>query len=678
MHIRSLVPLALLLTGCGGPSADVQSPPPPAPSAGAAPSLSAAPSAGTPPTPVPTQLAADTQTTTPAGATFMAPKGWWLTRGADSILLEDAEHDLTITFFETKAPSTEAALAAAWAAKKSAPPKTADTTKPPPTEGWDEVVEVDYELPSGQARAATATVRRKGDVTYVTLVEGATNALDRRASELVTATGSFRAKGVAEESFAGRKANPWDGQRLAAFSAFVEEARATSKVPGVAFAIVQGGNTVVARGFGVRALGEKGTPGPKTLFLIGSITKSLTTLMMARLVDEGRFQWDTPVTQVWPTFALADAEATKKLTMRHTVCACTGLPRQDFILYFGRDDATAGGSVALMKDLRPTTAFGETFQYSNIMVSTGGYLAAHTVDPKAELGAAYDATLRSRVLQPLGMTTSTFDTAAAMKLDHAKPHGLGYDGYVAFREQDERWLLPARPSGALWSSVSELARWVSLELARGKGPDGKQLVSEASFRARYTPMVKASASMSYGLGLMVEKYGGVDVAWHNGGTLGMSALALWLPAHDTGFVLLTNGAAGSLVADAVRRRFFELLFDGKERAKEELAFKLKGREKAVTQAAATIERAPGEAWAKTLAGTWTNGTLGKATVRWEKGRAVLDLGTWTLGIGRAKRDDGSELVVLLDPAFNGFSLVHRGNELVLGAAQDKYVFTRVP
>jgi CubicO group peptidase (beta-lactamase class C family) len=71
---------------------------------------------------------------------------------------------------------------------------------------------------------------------------------------------------------------------------FLERARA----PGAAVAIVQGGKIVYAKGFGVRELGKTDPVTPQTLMMIGSTGKSLTTLMMATLVDDGRIAWETP------------------------------------------------------------------------------------------------------------------------------------------------------------------------------------------------------------------------------------------------------------------------------------------------------------------------------------------------------------------------------------------------
>jgi CubicO group peptidase (beta-lactamase class C family) len=98
----------------------------------------------------------------------------------------------------------------------------------------------------------------------------------------------------------------------------------------------------------------------------------MTSLLMAALVDRGKLAWDSPVSSLYPRFALGDAEATRKLTLKHTVCACTGLPRQDLEFLFEYRGVTPERRLEEMRAMKPTTGFGEAFQYSNPMVSAGG------------------------------------------------------------------------------------------------------------------------------------------------------------------------------------------------------------------------------------------------------------------------------------------------------------------
>ena len=122
----------------------------------------------------------------------------------------------------------------------------------------------------------------------------------------------------------------------------------------------------------MRELGKPAKVDENTLFMIASNTKAMATLLLATEVSEGKFTWDTPVTQVYPSFRLGNAEVTQQVLMKHLVCACTGLPRQDLEWLFEYERATPQGVLDLLGTMQPTTRFGETFQYSNLMASAAG------------------------------------------------------------------------------------------------------------------------------------------------------------------------------------------------------------------------------------------------------------------------------------------------------------------
>src|SRR5205814_3029255 len=129
--------------------------------------------------------------------------------------------------------------------------------------------------------------------------------------------------------FAGRKALPLTPERVAELKGFVETSMRKLGVPGASFALVEGGRVVYEGGLGVRELGKPERVDANTLFMAASNTKGMTTLLLARLVDAQKLQWNQPVIQVYPEFKLGDPNTTRQVEVKHLVCACTGLPRQD-------------------------------------------------------------------------------------------------------------------------------------------------------------------------------------------------------------------------------------------------------------------------------------------------------------------------------------------------------------
>jgi CubicO group peptidase (beta-lactamase class C family) len=103
---------------------------------------------------------------------------------------------------------------------------------------------------------------------------------------------------------------------LADFSSYVERTMKEFEVPGAAVAIVKDGEVVMARGFGVRKLGEPATVDAHTLFAIASNTKAFTAAALAILVDEGKLSWDDRVVDRLPGFQMADPFVTREMRVR--------------------------------------------------------------------------------------------------------------------------------------------------------------------------------------------------------------------------------------------------------------------------------------------------------------------------------------------------------------------------
>ncbi len=625
-------------------------------------------------------LAADETLTTASGATFTASAGWTVEERPDAITLIAPENDVRLTQVEVAEPDRDKAIAIAW--KRIVPSfalKVAQAQDLPASNGWDAVTQIIYVTPA--PRLVVAIARRKGNTWFIALADGTQAAIERRGAQIETAVASLKVKGVDKESFAGKTAHALDAARLAELDRAIEEARVAAGVPGAAVAVVQGGKVVLAKGYGVKKLGAKGKVGAHTLFMIGSITKPLTTLMMARLVEQKRFAWDTPVTDVLPGFALGDPATTKALQMKHTVCACTGMPRQDFEFIFEYGKVTAEDRIASMKTMVPTTRFGETFQYSNLMVSAGGFAAAHARSPKKKLYPAYEEAMKTLVFTPLGMKTTTLDFKRVARGDHANPHARDLLGQpVALPIEAEAWTEPVAPAGATWSSVADMARFIALELDKGK-LDGKQLISADQLLARRAPQIKITDQSSYGLAWEISHDKGLEVVGHDGGTAGFSSLLQMMPEQGVGIIILSNVADGRAFIGAVNRRLLEILFDGKTEAMQTLAAVVKldreerGEEKKLVAEADA-------AWFDPMIGAWNAPGLGRIELRRDRSAGpMLDAGEWQVTIGKKTRRDGTVALFSTGVPFVGLELVPRQKDgrtvLTFDGGQHEYVFERL-
>ncbi|HEU5249667.1 MAG TPA: serine hydrolase domain-containing protein, partial [Thermoanaerobaculia bacterium] len=264
-------------------------------------------------------------------------------------------------------------------------------------------------------------------------------------------------------------------------------------VPGAAVVIVQNGRTIYARGFGVRDLEKRDPVTPDTLMMIGSTGKSMTTMMMATLVDEGRVAWDTPAAAVYPEFAASDPALTPKLTLRRTVCNCTGIERHDLEMYFTSHAPTAEEVVRSLREFRFVGEFGRTFGYVNQLVAAGGYIAAWAArGASRDLYTNYLAQMQARVFDPIGMSATTFSfDRALVNPNRATPHGKTVAGeYRPISVDLEKPLTPFAPAGAEWSTARDVARYLITQLNRGVAPEGKRVASAENLTATWQPQIE--------------------------------------------------------------------------------------------------------------------------------------------------------------------------------------------
>jgi len=340
------------------------------------------------------RLAADTLETTVLGNPFVAPKDWSIRVKGPATILEAPEGGSWIALVDLQAKTADEALKAAWQAyRPEATWPVKVTNYLPDRDGWSRRRSYDYLTSPNEKRGVGAVVYYSGSSWTVIINDMADAVAEKRGGQVALVFGRLLPKGYSRESFAGKKSNKLDEARIAELGRFIERGERETGVPGVSLGLIQDGKVIFAGGFGAKELDGSEKPDGDTLFMIASNTKALTTLMLAKLVNEHRLTWDTPVTQLFPSFKLGDAETTHSVLVKHLICACTGMPRQDLEWFFEYGKMTPENSLTLLGTMRPTSKFGELFQYSNLMAAAAGYTGAHVLYPQMEVGAGYDGAM---------------------------------------------------------------------------------------------------------------------------------------------------------------------------------------------------------------------------------------------------------------------------------------------
>ena len=342
------------------------------------------------------------------------------------------------------------------------------------------------------------------------------------------------------------------------FDARVESVRKAAEVPGLAIAIVENGAVTYARGFGVRKLGSPEKVDGDTIFMTGSTGKAMTTAALATLVDAGKLKWDDPVVDHIPGFQMYDPWVTREMTVRDLLVHRSGLGLgAGDLLVIPRGTLSRAEVVKRLRFIKPARSFRSGYAYDNVLYIVAG----HLIDLVS--GQPYEDYMREHVFRPAGMLHSTSDEAHRFATaNRATPHarvGGAVRGIGPLKILDEHDNLApsSTPAGLLAISANDLARWIQIQLAQGKLPDGGRLFSEASSKEMWTaqtiePISPASRGLEettanfqqYALGWEVRDYGGSKIIWHSGGVFGFVTVVVLIPEKNVGFAITQNSEDG--------------------------------------------------------------------------------------------------------------------------------------
>lgn len=367
-------------------------------------------------------------------------------------------------------------------------------------------------------------------------------------------------------------------------------------------------------------------------YRIGSITKTMTAVAVAQLRDEGRLSFDDPVARFVPETAYAGA------TLRELLTHTSGMQSEPVGAWWERSPGVDFATLAAANDGSGRVAGpGDFFHYSNLGFALLGETVARLC------GESWWDVVRSRVLEPLGLTRTTYrpgaDAAQGYSVDH-------FAGTLTLEPHQDTGAMA--PAGQLWSTLADLASWARF-LAEGH-PD---VLDRASVAELARPVGPAT---DYGLGLRSMRFDGRRMVGHTGTMPGFQASLFVDPERRDGVVLLANGTTG-VENDRVPEAF------------------LSERDPAPVTAWVPTTVLPGEI--AELLGLWFWGNSA-IEIRWHNGRLQLH----SLALGRL-----TDTFEQRDGWLVGVTGYHRGETLHVVRRDDEsighldcatFVYTRVP
>ena len=350
----------------------------------------------------------------------------------------------------------------------------------------------------------------------------------------------------------------WDDVRQRA-----ETVMEAKQIPGVALGLHYQGQEATV-GLGLTHIDNPLPVDEGTLFQIGSITKTFTTLLVLQLVETGKLDLDAPLRRYLPDFRVADRQASEEATPRHLLTHTGGWVGDHFI-----DTGPGWGAVeryvVSMAELPQLAPLGTHWSYNNAGFCVAGRLV------EVLTGQPWHIALRERVLEPLGMSAATEMTDVL-----TRRFVVGHERRGETLQVAQPWPLPRcmRPAGGICADIEDMMRYARFQLGDGAIAGGARLLDAETvrtMRARQCAIREPDEEMALG---WFRGCVGEDLRWfHGGATMGQVAYMVVIPARQWAMVVLTNAGHGSALVQPVVKEALDGLL-APERPQESESSKL--------------------------------------------------------------------------------------------------------
>lgn len=342
-----------------------------------------------------------------------------------------------------------------------------------------------------------------------------------------------------------------------------EKTLQTFNVPGIAVGVIKDGKLIHAKGYGVRSIESGKKVDENTLFGVASNTKAFTAASLGILVDQGKIEWDTKVTDIIPEFKLYDAYVTREFTIRDLLThrSGLGLGAGDLMIWPDSNSTTKSELIHNLRYLKPVSSFRSKYDYDNLL-----YIVAGEVVARAS-GMDYEEFVVKHFIEPLGMSQTAMswyrlEDRSNIIDGHAPVNGELQTVGLSFSEV-------ANAAGGMYSNITDMSKWVIAQLNHGKyGTNLRDsLFSEAVHKETWTPQTlirgrspyNGNPFMAYGLGWNLRMVDGYFQVMHTGGLAGIVTQVTMIPELDLGIIVLTNqqsGYAFNSISNSIKDAYF--------------------------------------------------------------------------------------------------------------------------
>jgi len=348
----------------------------------------------------------------------------------------------------------------------------------------------------------------------------------------------------------------------------------TFDVPGIAVAVIKDDKVIHSKGYGVRSLKNNLPVDENTLFGIASNSKAFTSAALAMMVDQGKLKWDDKVIDYIPEFRMYDPYVTDAFTIRDLLThrSGLGLGAGDLMFFPDGNNFTKDEIIRNIRYLKQVSGFRAQYDYDNNMYIVAGEVLARVV------GKSWEEFIEDDIMRPIGFIHSKASWGRVKNNANIIDAHVPFNGKVQAIEHD--WSENANAAGGIMSNLTDLSKWVILQMNKGKYGTGlnKKLVSEEAHHEMWsvqTPIKVGGPGpynthfAGYGLGWFLSDVNGYKQVSHTGGLLGTVTQVTLIPELSLGIIVLTNqqsGAAFTAITNTIKDSYFGIT--GKDRVKQ--------------------------------------------------------------------------------------------------------------
>jgi CubicO group peptidase (beta-lactamase class C family) len=306
------------------------------------------------------------------------------------------------------------------------------------------------------------------------------------------------------------------------------------ELPGYAIGIIKSNKIIYAEGFGVKEMGKQSPIDSKSLFHMASVSKPFTATAIMQLVDKGKIQLDSPLTDYIPYFKMKD-DRYKKITIKQMLTHTSGFPDvQNY--HWDKPEFDDKALERYIKDSISTYELlfepGTEFYYSNMAYD----VLADVISKVSEM--PFEAYMDKYIFKPCGMNNSTFLLKSVQSGNATSPHIFG--------DKCTFHVSPVYPynrchaaSSTLHSNVEDMMKWAGMILNNGH-VGGKQIISKESLKMMLSVQYKFDDESSMGYGWFNDTRNGKKIINHGGSDIGYQTYIGIIPQDSVAIVVMSN------------------------------------------------------------------------------------------------------------------------------------------